>query len=311
MWEFNISEFEGKIIDKIKINIKESLVQIDFILEDGRYFCIGNNAYENDELKEVTLESIDGNFSDLINSVVISTESSIREDNIGQWTTYRIITKKGKVTFKWLVVDKKEDIKDDISSVYDDVYFINNLGATVLNDKWGVIDREGNELIPLKYNNIFILSGELVSVNLNGKWGIMNILNKTIVPIIYDNCIWEIYENLVKAKLNGNVGFVDIINPSKFIKFDIIEKTKTIFVYYKYYNDKYVISLKDRNLFGSLFEYENFINTKLKKGRRPYREHMKILEGLKSNEGINKVKEISCLAKEEEWLKKIDEKINL
>ncbi|MFZ8846900.1 MAG: WG repeat-containing protein, partial [Candidatus Hydrothermia bacterium] len=59
-------------------------------------------------------------------------------------------------------------------------------------DKVGLIDTTGNEVIPVKYEDINIVSGEktLVKYKENGKWGIMDLSGKVILQANYE---WVCY----------------------------------------------------------------------------------------------------------------------
>jgi hypothetical protein len=42
-----------------------------------------------------------------------------------------------------------------------------------LNNKWGAVDKDGNEVIPIKYEDMYPTFNEgLSTVKLNGKWDI-------------------------------------------------------------------------------------------------------------------------------------------
>ena len=41
----------------------------------------------------------------------------------------------------------------------------------ILNGKCGAIDKSGNEVVPLKYDDIMGFREGLAAVKLNGKWG--------------------------------------------------------------------------------------------------------------------------------------------
>jgi hypothetical protein len=75
---------------------------------------------------------------------------------------------------KWGYRDKKTGTMA-VPCKYDKAYdfFVSGLAAVKLDNKWGVIDKTGKEIIPLEYDKVNILSNDEVSVKLNGKW--MNI----------------------------------------------------------------------------------------------------------------------------------------
>ena len=52
--------------------------------------------------------------------------------------------------------------------------------------KWGFVDKDGNEIIPCKYDSIQDFSEELAAVMLNGKWGFIDKTGKEAIPCKYD-----------------------------------------------------------------------------------------------------------------------------
>jgi WG containing repeat len=56
-----------------------------------------------------------------------------------------------------------------------------------LNDKWGLIDEKGKEIIPMKYQTVsqFFTFG-WASVQLNNKWGFVDTTGKEVIPLKYD-----------------------------------------------------------------------------------------------------------------------------
>jgi len=54
------------------------------------------------------------------------------------------------------------------------------------NGKWGIIDLDCNELVPIKYDEILYYSDDEIIVILDGKYGVIRIDNSICVPIIYD-----------------------------------------------------------------------------------------------------------------------------
>lgn len=55
-------------------------------------------------------------------------------------------------------------------------------------EKWGLLDENGNEIIPPKYDDIYNMDwdGLLFYVENNGKVGLINQQGKEIIPILYD-----------------------------------------------------------------------------------------------------------------------------
>jgi len=78
------------------------------------------------------------------------------------------------------------------------------------NNKWGVYDNFGNEIIPIKYDFIKVSDYEnsLFPAYFNGKWGYVNDKNETIIPFIYENA--ECFTgNFAEVQLDDKIGFID------------------------------------------------------------------------------------------------------
>ena len=73
---------------------------------------------------------------------------------------------------------------------YSEVRFASDGRAGVCrNDKWGFVDKEGNEVIPCKYENVEYFYHGHCFVEKNGKWGIINTDGKEVVPCEYENIL--------------------------------------------------------------------------------------------------------------------------
>lgn len=77
------------------------------------------------------------------------------------------------------------------------------------NGLWGVIDIWGNEVIALKYMQVFRLPKGLFQVFSGSLWGIVNSENKVIVPVIYDYVFPPMNEYVVVRQKN-KYGIIDI-----------------------------------------------------------------------------------------------------
>ncbi|MCX7642062.1 MAG: WG repeat-containing protein [Elusimicrobiales bacterium] len=94
----------------------------------------------------------------------------------------------------------------------------------VVGDKVGFTDKDGNFIIPLKYESAKGFSYDLAPVMLNKKWGFINIKDKVIIPFIYQEAE-PFFEGRAAVKLNGKWGFVDING-------NLVVKNKYDFVFY-------------------------------------------------------------------------------
>lgn len=89
--------------------------------------------------------------------------------------------------------------------VYNDGYVIE-----VRNENWekGVIDKTGKLIVPYTYDDVQLLSADLILISLNGKKGLLTSFGETIIPLIYDN-IFAFTPDYILVSLNGKIGFTN------------------------------------------------------------------------------------------------------
>ena len=96
-----------------------------------------------------------------------------------------------------------------VPCIYDDAYnFQDGFALVMVNRKFGFVNTEGDEVVPCKYDYINIrdlFSYGYADVGFNGQYGIVNTSGKEIVPCAYDQINW-IDEKVFKVKLNDKYG---------------------------------------------------------------------------------------------------------
>ena len=118
-------------------------------------------------------------------------------------TEYR---RRGEIK-KHYFIDNNGVVKIDLTDRdYDNSSSFHNGYALVHNSKgyYGFIDKNGNEVIPLEYENATQCYGDLFAVKKNGKWGYINSKNEVVIPFEYD------------AAYGGEGGFVTVGKDGKY-----------------------------------------------------------------------------------------------
>lgn len=88
--------------------------------------------------------------------------------------------------------------------------FKNGLAKVSLNENYGLIDTDGHEVTPLKYNDIFEMNSDgLTLVEVDGHYGYINTQGEECIPLIYEDAS-PFSEGLAPVKLNGQYGFINI-----------------------------------------------------------------------------------------------------
>ena len=100
----------------------------------------------------------------------------------------------------------------------------NNYAAFSIDGKQGLIDSNGKEIVPAKYDIIFTSEySNFITVSINGKWGCLNKKGEEVIELKYED-ILELYNNLIAVKLDGKWGILntknEVIQP---FKYDSIE----------------------------------------------------------------------------------------
>jgi hypothetical protein len=81
-----------------------------------------------------------------------------------------------------------EYIQKDTHKIYDGVRDYNEGRAVVrINWKYGVIDLDGNEVVPLKYDLVERFSEGRAGVKLNDKYGVIDSEGNEVLPCWYDS----------------------------------------------------------------------------------------------------------------------------
>jgi len=79
----------------------------------------------------------------------------------------------------------------------------------ILNNKKGAIGRNGEELIPIKYDFIGKFEEDMAPISVNNKWGYMDIYGKEAIPMVYDKAESFSAAGTAKVVLNGNSFYID------------------------------------------------------------------------------------------------------
>lgn len=113
--------------------------------------------------------------------------------------------------------------------------------------KYGYVNRQGKEVIPVIYNQVSYRAGNkgMIWVYINDKYGFVDSTNKEIIPIKYQWLDSEFKNGIAKAKLNGKYGYIDIqgkeIVPLMYDNVESIQKNGEIVSFIVQKDSKYVL----------------------------------------------------------------------
>src|SRR5665648_497350 len=130
--------------------------------------------------------------------------------------SYEIVWRRGFCGFRNSIGEMVTPYKYDDANPFKD-----NLALVVLDEKYGYIDKKGNEVIPLKFYRAVSFSEGLAAVKLNwnSKWGYINCQGKEVIFSDYDK-IGSFIDGLAKVEKHYKTGFINnsgnIIIPLKY-----------------------------------------------------------------------------------------------
>ena len=118
-----------------------------------------------------------------------------------------------KLNNKWGLINKRGE--EITTFKYDDISLIDTLSSppifrVYIGKKTGVVDVNGNEIIPIVYDYIGydLLPKKLTSIRLGEKWGYTT-RTHVVIPAIYSEVV-SFYGDRVLVKRNENYYMVDI-----------------------------------------------------------------------------------------------------
>ena len=85
---------------------------------------------------------------------------------------------------------------------------ISNLAKVCVDGKWGMIDVNGNFVVPPLYENIYGFKYNFSIVKLNGKMGFIDRVGNLVIDTIYDSAE-DFLDGIAKVVLNGKEGYID------------------------------------------------------------------------------------------------------
>lgn len=107
--------------------------------------------------------------------------------------------------------------------------------AITKNEKWGLINRRGELILPIIFDSFFYFQDGFATLSLNGKNGLINLNGETVIPFEYESISFPKNCKIVAAK-NGKFGIMNL-------QYEVIFPFK--YEYISDFNDDYVCVLKE------------------------------------------------------------------
>jgi WG repeat protein len=77
-------------------------------------------------------------------------------------------------------------------------------------NRWGFIDRQGQLVVPIRYEDVEAFSEGRARLLLNGKWGFTDPAGQLVIPFTYDDA-GDFSEGLACVKVGDHIGFIDLM----------------------------------------------------------------------------------------------------
>lgn len=108
---------------------------------------------------------------------------------------------------KWGIINNKG--ASVVPPIYNDVDMDGSIYLVKKGTKWGWIDKDGKELVPIRFSDAYPFNGnKLAAARLGEKWGFINGYGKFVIPAIYDFA-FSFDEGLALVESGGRYGFID------------------------------------------------------------------------------------------------------
>lgn len=259
----------GKEVTEIKYDrvsyFNEGLSKVSL---NGKSGFINNKGHEVIPLKyensEFDMSIVTGSNTDFFSEGLAKVKLN------GKWG---FIDKSGVAVIP-IIYDKIEAFRDGLSRVTKDGKkgYINKAGLIIIpfdkydhigqfsfegitevkiNNKYGLIDKNGKELTPIKYDWINGFCEGLANVTLGSLNGFIDQSGKELIPIKYEEVHYCYDDGLTAAKLNGKWGFIDKSdNEVISLKYDEVIFDNGSGLFYGYGDDiKVKVKIGDRDFY--------------------------------------------------------------
>ena len=152
----------------------------------------------------------------------------IKKDNL-----YGVVNIEGEIIKRCVFTDFKTKEKYLIDKACDYL-------ALKLKDKWGFIDRKGDEVTQFKYETILYYDDSIFTAKYNGFTGVSDYKNNTLIPFKYDEVQRYMNNPATKVRLNEMYGLFNSKNievlPCEYLSLDLQNSGYVVATKYQSYD---------------------------------------------------------------------------
>lgn len=108
---------------------------------------------------------------------------------------------------KWGIINNKG--ASVVPPIYNDVDIDGSIYLVKKGSKWGWIDKEGKELVPIRFADAYPFNGnKFAAARLGDKWGYINVYGKFVIPARYDFA-FSFDNGMALVESAGRYGFIN------------------------------------------------------------------------------------------------------
>ena len=234
---YGIMTNDKKITSRESSAVKE-IFEFDDIKDfsDGRAWALKSGKWGVIDIKgETVLDFQYNKLGDFVYNISVVCQKNEKWENYKKWNSYqrRYVNRSHSVTHeRWGLVNKKGDILIPLS---DSRIFIEGVVQNMILVRkggfCGAFDNNNNIVIPLSYDGIEILPNGKVKAKKNYKYGLIGLEGKTLIPFEYDE-LKEFSDNIYTVCQTNKWGLVNtqgqIILPVEYDKIGDLEDGKAV-----------------------------------------------------------------------------------
>jgi hypothetical protein len=135
---------------------------------------------------------------------LISIQGQLEENDPNEWLLFETVD--GASMF----FNGKGKLQLDLKKRFDwaDAFYGSDLAKVSKNNRMGFINKQGEVVVPLDYENVKVFSNGLAAVMMLGKHGFIDTNGELVIPTIYEDAGY-FGNGLAPVKKNGKFGFID------------------------------------------------------------------------------------------------------
>ena len=203
--KFGLADYSGRVIVYCRYEqpiglFSDGLAVVEYYYNNKKQTKYGYINIYGDEVISPYFDGA-GSFCEGLATVRIDKE----EDEVVMYGGWPI--KSSTRSYRSAIINTKGEYVADIPD-HDLTIFHDGLALSGSAGEYGFIDKQGNLVIPRKFNSASQFINGIARVSNGLKYGYINKKGQTVIPIIYES-LGHFYEGLASARLNDKWGYIN------------------------------------------------------------------------------------------------------